>query len=116
LSGQQEKHAALCRLEDLSATGAKGVSLMTAEGRREIVVVAHQGGALAYENRCPHQGTPLEISPDRFVDSERRMLICSTHGARFRITDGYCFSGPCQGEALAAVAIAVTDGVVRLAE
>jgi len=40
---------------------------------------------------------------------------CSTHGARFRIADGYCVAGPCRGERLSAVAVRVEDGVVRLA-
>lgn len=115
MSRPGEPPVALCRLDELAATGAKGVSIETVNSRRELVVVAHAGGALAYENRCPHQGTPLEITPDRFVDSERRMLICSTHGARFRIGDGYCFSGPCQGDSLTPVPVMVADGVIRLA-
>ena len=35
-------------------------------------------------------------------------------GARFRISDGTCISGPCRGDALASVAIEVTGGEVRL--
>jgi nitrite reductase/ring-hydroxylating ferredoxin subunit len=36
------------------------------------------------------------------------------HGARFRIADGYCVFGPCLGKSLAAVPVAVVDGMVVL--
>lgn len=105
-----------CTLADLAATGAKGVTIEHDGRRRDIVVVQHADGALAYENRCPHQGTPLEITPDRFVDSQRRTIHCSTHGARFRLADGYCYSGPCRGQALTPVAVRIVAGRVVLAD
>lgn len=104
----------LCTLADLVATGAKGITLAAGSRSREIVVIAHGGGAVAYENRCPHQGTPLEITPDRFLDSERRTILCSTHGARFRVSDGYCYSGPCNGQSLSPVTIRIANSAVWL--
>jgi nitrite reductase/ring-hydroxylating ferredoxin subunit len=59
---------------------------------------------------------PLETFPDRFLDAERRHLVCSTHGARFAVTDGYCVSGPCRGAWLRQVAVEVLDGQIRLAD
>jgi nitrite reductase/ring-hydroxylating ferredoxin subunit len=67
---------------------------------REAVVVRRGGVLFAYENRCPHQGTPLETFPDKFLNGDGSLLICSTHGARFRVEDGYCVSGPCKGARL----------------
>jgi nitrite reductase/ring-hydroxylating ferredoxin subunit len=53
-----------------------------------------------YRNACPHQGTPLELFPDRFLTSDHQRFLCSTHGAQFRIEDGYCLKGPCKGKSL----------------
>ena len=68
----------------------------------------------AFKNRCPHNSGTLETVPDRFLDADRESLVCSTHGARFRITDGLCTSGPCRGEGLTVVAITIIGGEVRL--
>ncbi|MCQ4160935.1 Rieske 2Fe-2S domain-containing protein [Roseomonas sp. GC11] len=63
-----------------------------------------QGEAVqVYVNSCPHVGVPLEIVPDRFLDGPGRHIVCAVHGARFRIEDGFCLSGPCAGDALEAV-------------
>jgi nitrite reductase/ring-hydroxylating ferredoxin subunit len=75
---------------------ARGVTI----GDCEAVLVRRGGILYAYENRCPHQGTPLETFPDKFLTADGSLLICSTHGARFRVEDGVCVSGPCKGARL----------------
>lgn len=100
----------LCRLADLEATGAAGV---TADGR-EIVCVRTDSGVAAYVNVCPHQGTPLETFPGRFLNADRTLLICSTHGARFRVEDGVCISGPCTGARLTPVPVRLDGEAVGL--
>jgi nitrite reductase/ring-hydroxylating ferredoxin subunit len=77
-------------------------------------VVRRGDRVFAYINVCPHLGTPLETFPDHFLDLGKRHLLCSMHGARFRISDGYCVFGPCLGKSLAAVPVAVVDGMVVL--
>ena len=109
-----------CRLADLEPTGARGVVLGEGPSARHIVVVVGGGGGdgalvRAYENSCPHLRMPLETVPDRFLDAERHYLVCSMHGARFAVADGYCVSGPCQGAWLRAVPVTVEGGEVRLA-
>lgn len=99
----------LCRLSDLDATGAKGVVV---DGR-DIVVVRGDDGVFAYVNSCAHQAVPLEMFPDRFLDAERRHLVCTAHGARFRVADGVCVYGPCIGKRLAGVPVEIRDGVVE---
>jgi nitrite reductase/ring-hydroxylating ferredoxin subunit len=42
-------------------------------------------------------------------------MSIATHGARFRIADGYCVAGPCRGERLSAVAVRIEAGLVWLA-
>lgn len=103
--------SALCRVGELAATGARGVM----HDGRDIVVVESPDGVRAYLNACPHIGTPLETFPDRFFDAARALLVCSTHGARFRPGDGVCVSGPCVGKRLTVVPVDVTDGVVTVA-
>ena len=105
----------LCTLADLAATGAKGVAIGPATDPRRIVVVATPAGIRAYANRCPHMYSTLETFPDRFLDADRRHLVCSTHGARFRVEDGLCVEGPCVDYELEPVAITIEGEAVRLA-
>lgn len=78
-----------------------------------IVVYQRSIGLVrAYLNRCPHQFTPLEIMPGRFLDRENKHLLCATHGATFRINDGFCLSGPCAGQALTEIPVMLKDGAL----
>ena len=106
----------LCSLAALEATGAKGVDL-ECDGERFclFVVAGGDAGVCAYMNQCPHIGTPLDMLPDRFPTRDRKLILCSTHGARFRIEDGLCVSGPCRGQSLTPVAVAVMDGAACIA-
>jgi nitrite reductase/ring-hydroxylating ferredoxin subunit len=100
----------LCRGDDIEDGTARG---FTIGGRGLRILVARRGGALyAYVNRCPHVGTPLDWSADEFMDTERCHLLCATHGALFRVDDGVCIAGPCQGDRLEPFPIAVRDGTV----
>lgn len=101
----------LCRLAELEATGAKGVTL---SGNREIVVVQVTDGVRAYVNACPHAGIPLETFPDRFLTEKRDFLVCTGHGALFIPENGLCVAGPCNGARLRAVPIEIRDGAVVL--
>lgn len=104
----------LCRLDEIADPGAKGVTVETPEERRELVIVRRLGHVFAYENSCPHIGTPLDFMPDQFLTRDRRHLLCSTHGALFEIATGLCIHGPCKGRSLRALAVAVRDGQVVL--
>jgi nitrite reductase/ring-hydroxylating ferredoxin subunit len=107
----------LCRIADLERTGAKCVHLPDADRRfpRAVVVVRVGDHVRAFRNRCPHRGTPLETFPDEILDRQTGALVCSTHGARFRASDGVCVSGPCPGARLEPVAIAIDGDRVVLA-
>ena len=105
---------ALCRFEDIADPGAKGFTLEEEGARREVFVVRQLGHVFAYENACPHVGTPLDFMPDQFLTRDRRHLLCSTHGALFEIATGLCTHGPCRGRSLRALPIAVLDGWVVL--
>lgn len=102
----------LCALSDLEENVAR--SFRSPAG--EVILVVRDAQVYAWQNICPHLGINLEFNPDEFMDCEQHYLVCSNHGALFRVEDGLCVSGPCQGEGLAAVAIEVTSGEIYLAD
>ncbi len=65
-----------------------------------------------YENACPHIGTPLDWTPDRFLSVDGKHLICATLGAECTITAGLCISGACRGDRLTPVNFEIRDGVI----
>lgn len=87
--------------------GSKGLSLQL--GDREIEVLAIRFGTkvYCYLNRCPHTGVNLDWVADQFLDNSGEYVQCATHGALFRIDDGFCVSGPCAGQALTALKVRV---------
>ena len=102
---------ALCRVADIPDNGAKGFP--GPEGSFTGYVAVRKGDHVyVYENACPHIGTPLDWTPDRFMSVDGRHLICATHGAEFTPDTGLCISGPCRGDSLTAIQAAVRDGMV----
>ena len=80
---------------------------------RPLIVVREQGAFYAYINRCPHIGVPLDYGDGRCL-AEPGYLLCTLHGARFASASGLCTEGPCIGDHLESVAVAVQDGKVVL--
>jgi len=80
--------------------------------QRTFRLFLHHGpeGFYAFENRCPHAGTPLNLIGDRFLNQAGSHYICATHGARFTLDTGLCTLGPCKGERLRSLKIAIDDG------
>jgi len=101
----------LCRLADLPEGRGRGF----VRGGVALLVVRRGGQVVAYENRCPHKGVSLDWVQDRFLDDAGEHIQCGTHGARFRIDDGFCIDGPCAGKSLTPVAITVRDDGMILA-
>jgi nitrite reductase/ring-hydroxylating ferredoxin subunit len=104
----------LCKRSDIADGAARGFELMDEAHRRDVVLVSREGRLYAYINSCPHRHLPLEIFPDRFLNEDGSLLICSAHGARFRVEDGLCTSGPCQGQSLKVADVEIDDGDVYL--
>ena len=106
----------LCRADEIGEGEARGFLIGEGVTRRDIVVVRHADDLRAYLNACPHQGTPLETFPDRFLNEDGSLFVCSTHGAHFRVGDGFCISGPCAGKSLQPITLAIEHGnvIVRL--
>ena len=101
----------LCRVEDIPNGTAKGFA--AAPGGFVGLFAVRWGEAVhVYVNSCPHIGVPLDWAPDRFLNGNGDRIVCSTHGAEFRIHDGMCISGPCAGDRLEAVPVELRDGLV----
>lgn len=79
-------------------------------------VVRFNGVAHGYVNRCAHAPVPLDWQEGNFFDLTRRYLICSTHGAHYEPTTGYCVLGPCKGRALQKLNVVEHDGNIYLVE
>lgn len=86
------------------------------DGDMESIVIHRQGEQVtAFLNICPHAGRRLDWSPGQFLKSREGHLVCAAHGASFAPDSGQCIAGPCKGDRLRAVAVAVRDGQVVLA-
>lgn len=99
----------LCRLEEIEDGEAKGFVLGEGAERIDILVVREGKATFGYVNACPHVGTPLDLNEDDFMSEDGSHLLCHTHGALFRIEDGFCVAGPCTGDVLTPVAVAVDE-------
>jgi nitrite reductase/ring-hydroxylating ferredoxin subunit len=104
----------LCRVAEMPQHGARGFRFGSGTDRRAVLVVRQADALYGYVNSCPHQGTPLDFLPDRFLDREGRHLLCSTHGARFRVADGFCIDGPCAGKSLERIGLRVEEGEILM--
>ena len=105
----------LCLLDELEDPGTRAFTVPVAGGVLELFVVHKDRRVHGYLNRCPHKGVPLNWQPDEFLDPAGETIVCATHGARFRPSDGACLGGPCRGRPLEPVALQVDEGVVYLA-
>lgn len=105
----------LCRLAEIPDGGSAGFAVTWPSGERQGVLAVRRGERVfAYVNSCPHVGSPLDFEPGQFLNFERTHILCSTHGAIFRIEDGRCVRGPCVGKSLAAIPVEVRAGAVHL--
>jgi nitrite reductase/ring-hydroxylating ferredoxin subunit len=90
-------------VETLAARHASALPLPRAPGGppRQAILVRDGAGVLhAYLNRCMHTPIPIDAGGGNFLSPDRTHLICRTHGATYRLEDGYCDHGPCVGKSL----------------
>jgi nitrite reductase/ring-hydroxylating ferredoxin subunit len=96
--------AALCRLAEIADGEGRGFTLGEGSAQIDLFVVRDGESVYGYLNACPHQGTPLDWGGfdggGRFVSADSGNILCATHGAEFRIADGFCLAGPCPGARL----------------
>ncbi|MDP1631003.1 MAG: Rieske 2Fe-2S domain-containing protein [Caulobacter sp.] len=102
----------LCRLDEIADPGSKDFRFREGDRLFAGFVVRKDGALVGYVDSCPHNGWPLGGPSGRHLTRENDLILCSGHGALFRIGDGVCTSGPCADKRLEAWAVVVVDGVV----
>lgn len=104
----------LGRLDQIPEEGSARLPFAGDSHGHGLCVIRKAQTVVAYLNRCPHTSAPLDWVVGQFLD-DMGHIQCSLHGARFRISDGYCISGPCAGQSLTAVPLTVTaDGELKI--
>jgi nitrite reductase/ring-hydroxylating ferredoxin subunit len=103
---------ALCRLDEIADGAARDFVFGEDTQQVRLFVLRRGAGFVAYVNVCPHIGTPLNILPGRFLGRGGKEIVCATHGAQFRIEDGFCTDGPCEGKSLTPAAVTLEKGVL----
>ena len=111
--GSESGAGRLCGLSDIPDGGALGLEAAVG-GEIEALVLLRRGGRVhAFLNVCPHAGRRLDWAPERFLVSDG-LLVCAAHGASFVIPEGACVAGPCRGDRLREVPVAVQGDDVCL--
>jgi nitrite reductase/ring-hydroxylating ferredoxin subunit len=105
----------VCELREIEDPGAKGF-VIAADWPVHGFVVRRGDAVYAYVNACPHAGRMLHWKPDAFLTRDRRLIMCSAHGAIFEIDTGLCVGGPCPGASLRRLPVRVAGGLVEVAE
>ena len=103
------KQTLICATAELSDPDSFGFSI---EKNGEIVqgfLIKSDGQYFAYKNSCPHTGSPLDWLEHQFLDSEKVLIQCAVHDARFIIDTGECIVGPCFGQSLQKLEIEIRD-------
>jgi nitrite reductase/ring-hydroxylating ferredoxin subunit len=77
---------------------------------RGLLLARRLGRLFVYANVCRHIPLTLDLGDGEVAGLESATFLCHHHGARFRIEDGRCISGPCEGESLVAIEHVVEDG------
>mgnify|MGYP001765416201 CR=1 FL=1 len=109
-AGQPE---ALCASADLAERGQALVFDVLQYGEPvRAFALRFDGQVVAYLNRCVHVPTEMDWKPGEFLDSDKRFILCSTHGAAYEPTGGRCVAGPCGRGRLTALRVEERDGQV----
>ena len=102
----------LVALGELADGAARNFVLQMKAGRFHGFVIRKGDAVYGYRDRCPHMGLPLAQELDRYLTPDGMLIVCSWHGALFKVEDGACVGGPCVGARLTRWPLAVRDGVI----
>ncbi len=79
-----------CKLRDINDGNSAAFSINFNGKPKSLLAVRRDNEVFVYFNSCPHTGAPLDIHAGKFLSKEKKHILCSTHGALFKIEDGYC--------------------------
>ena len=106
----------ICDADDLGEMEARGFVGRVGGMQRNIFAVRRHGEIYVYLNQCPHAGSLIDHIQGKFFAPDGVHLRCGMHGAVFRIEDGVCVDGPCEGASLKRLPSKIRDGSVFLVE
>ncbi len=104
----------LCNLDDIPDGNSKGFAVEGPNLAQRLFIVRKGEEVFGYVNVCPHTLSRLDAMPDQFLDEIQRDIVCSVHGALFKVETGECFEGPCFGDKLTPCPISVKDNEIYL--
>jgi len=93
------------RIDDVEgmAHGESRVFEFPRKGRpAQGFLIRYGDGFRAYLNQCSHWLVPLDMGDADFFHPGIDRIACKTHGATYRLEDGFCDYGPCVGARLEA--------------
>ncbi|MDR3512724.1 MAG: Rieske 2Fe-2S domain-containing protein [Caulobacteraceae bacterium] len=97
-------------LEAIPDAGAKEYVFGQGLSAFRMFVIRRGVDVFAYLNLCPHYSLPLNHRPDEFLSRDRGRIMCRRHVALFRIEDGCCVEGACEGRYLDRIPVRVEAG------
>ena len=100
----------LCRLAEIRPGGSRSFTLGQGDWPVRGLLVRNDDQVSAFVNRCPHAGHQLNFLSDNFLTADGTLILCRSHGALFDKINGRCVFGPCVGEGLLPVPVALDDG------
>jgi len=103
----------LCAASELTEAGRAVVFDVLVQGQPDrAFALRFDGRVVAYLNRCVHVAAEMDWQPGEFLDSDRRFIMCSIHGATYEPADGRCVGGPCGKGRLTALAVTESGDAV----
>ncbi|MGH1470909.1 MAG: Rieske (2Fe-2S) protein [Cellvibrionaceae bacterium] len=102
----------LCYDHELKNGESKGFEI----NRKQFFAVKKNHTTFIYLNKCPHVGLPLNWQENKFLDHDGMLILCTSHGALFKIETGKCVAGPCTGRSLKQIPFEIENGKILIAE
>ena len=103
----------LCTSAELVEKGlAHGFDLLHFRAPARGFALRFEGRVVAYLNRCLHVPVEMDWNPGDFLDRDKTVILCATHGAAYEPLTGRCAGGPCGRGRLTAIETVERDGQV----
>src|SRR3990167_5495359 len=94
LAGERGEAQALCASAELAERGDAVVfDVLQYRQPARAFALRIEGRVVAYLNRCAHVPAEMDWMPGQFLDSDRRFILCSIHGAAYEPASGRCVGG-----------------------
>lgn len=105
----------LCPLDEVPEATGREFVFGRGKAAFSMFVVRRGMQVWGYLNICPHFSLPLNYRANAFLNPEATLIRCTMHFAEFRIEDGCCVSGACEGCFLDPLPLSVQNGRIMIA-